>query len=36
MQHGDEADLSAQVAGIGGDGPQRRGRGAEQDVVAAV
>jgi hypothetical protein len=31
VQHGDEADLGAQVAGIGGDGLERRG--AEQDVV---
>ena len=33
MQHGDEADLSAQVLGIHGDGAQGLGSGAEQDVV---
>ena len=33
VQHGDEADLGAQVLGIGGDRAQGLGGGAEQDVV---
>ena len=33
VQHGDEADPGAQVAGIGGDGLERRGGGPEQDVA---
>ena len=33
VQHGERADLGAEVAGIGGDVAQRLGRGAEQDGV---
>ena len=33
VQHGEEADLCAEMIGIGGDGAQRLGRRAEQDVV---
>ena len=33
VEDGDEADLAAQVPGIGGDGLQRRGDGVEQDAV---
>ncbi len=33
VQDGEEADLGAQVLGIGGDGAQRLGTGVEQDVV---
>jgi len=33
MQHGDEADVGAQVLGIGSDRAQGIGAGAEQDVV---
>ncbi len=41
VQHGGAADEDAAAAGIGGDGPQRLGRGPEQDVehglpVAAI
>jgi hypothetical protein len=33
VEHGDEADLGAQILGIGGDPAQRLGRGPEQDGV---
>ncbi len=33
VEHGDDADLGAEMLGIGGDGAQRLGRGAEQDGV---
>ncbi len=33
MQHGDQADVRAQMPGIGGDGLQRLGGGLEQQVV---
>ena len=33
MEHGEEADLGAQVLGIGGDGAQGLGGGAEQNAV---
>ena len=33
VQHGDEADLGAEMLGIGGDRAQRLGRGLEQDGV---
>ena len=33
VEHGEEADLGAQVPGIGGDGAQRLRRGAEQNSV---
>ena len=33
VQHGDRADLGAEVARVGGDAAQRLGRGAEQDGV---
>ena len=33
VEHGGGADAGAEVPGIGGDGEQRLGRGAEQQVV---
>jgi hypothetical protein len=33
MEHGGGADAGSEVSGIGGDGEQRLGRGAEQQVV---
>ena len=33
VEHGDDADLGAEMLGIGGDGAQRLGGGAEQDGV---
>ena len=33
MEHGGAADAGAEVPGIGGDGEQRLGRGAEQQVI---
>ena len=33
VEHGGDADAGAEVLGIGGDGEQRLGRGAEQQVV---
>lgn len=33
MQNGEEADLGAEMLGIGGDGAQRLGGGAEQQTV---
>jgi len=33
VQHGDDADLGAEMLGVGGDGAQRLGGGLEQDVV---
>ena len=33
VQHGEEADLGAQVLGIGGDGAQGLGGGAEEQAV---
>lgn len=33
MQHGEEADLGAEMLGVGGDGAQRLGGGAEQQAV---
>jgi hypothetical protein len=33
MEHGEETDLGAQMFGIGGDGLQRLGRGAEENAV---
>ena len=33
VEHGDDADLGAEVLGIGGDGAQRLGGGPEQDGV---
>jgi hypothetical protein len=33
VQHGDEADLGAEMTGVGGDGAQGRGGAAKQDVI---
>ena len=33
VEHGEKADLGAQVLGIGGDGEQGLGRGPEQDAI---
>ena len=33
MEHGGDADAGAEVPGIGGDGEQRLGRRAEQQIV---
>src|SRR4051812_42196775 len=33
VEHGKEADLGAQVFGVGGDGPEGFGRGAEENAV---
>ena len=33
VQHGDQADLGAQMLGVGGDGAQRLGRGLEQQII---
>ena len=33
VEHGNEADLGAEVLGVGGDGAERLGRGAEEEVV---
>ena len=33
MEHGEEADLGAEVAGVGGDRAQRLGDGAEEQAV---
>jgi hypothetical protein len=33
MEHRGDADLRAQMLGIGGDGGERLGRGAEQDCI---
>ena len=33
VQHGDEADVSAEMLGVGGDGPEGSGGGSEQGAI---
>ena len=33
VQHGDEADLSTEMVGVGSDGPEGSGGGSEQGAV---